>query len=103
MLLIYLRRLTLLQVSYKVSKILVSKIILKVCIDITKYLGPKYLHLPETVEEMKQKVSHFEVKFSIPQAFGATDGTHIPIHRCTENSQNFFIYKGFFYFSSGSL
>lgn len=40
----------------------VCKVVLEVCIAVTKYLGPKYLHLPKAAEEMKQKVSHFEIK-----------------------------------------
>ena len=81
----------------------VSKVILEVCIVVTKYLGPKYLHLPKTVEEMKQKVSQFEAKFGMPQAFATIDGIHIPIERPTENSLHFFSIKIFFDFSSSSL
>ena len=46
---------------------------------------------------MKQKVSHFEIKFSILQAFGAIDRTHIPIQRRTENPHNVFNYKRVFF------
>ena len=53
---------------------------------------------------MKKKVFYFEVKFGMPQVFGAIDGTHISIQRPTENSQDFFSYKGLIFdFSSSSL
>lgn len=39
---------------------------------------------------MKQKVSQFEVKSGMPQAFSATDGTQIVIQMPTENLQDFF-------------
>ena len=55
--------------------------------------GPKYLHLPKSVDEMSQ----FEVKFGIPRAIDAIDRNHIPIQRPTENSQDLFNYKGFFF------
>ena len=74
----------------------VPKVIFEVCIAVTKYLGSKYLYLPKTVEEMKRKVFQFEIKFGMPQAFGAIDGTHIPIQRSKENSQDFLNYKDFF-------
>lgn len=82
--------------TFGIHQSTVSKVIIEVCTCITKYLGPRYLRLPKTEEEMKQKVSQFELKFGMPQAFGAIDGTHIPIQRPTENSQDYYNYKGFF-------
>ena len=73
-----------------------SKVILEVCKAITTNLGPALLYMLKTEEEMKQKVSQFEVKFGMPQAFDAIDGNHIPIQRPSENSQDHFNYKKFF-------
>ena len=82
--------------TFGIHQSIVCKVILKVCIAVKKYLGSKYLYLPKTAEELKLKVSQFEVKFGTPQPFGAMDETHIPIRRPTENSPNVFKYKGFF-------
>ena len=46
---------------------------------IALYLGPKYLHLPEANQGMKEKSSKFKTKFGEIQAFECIDGTHIPI------------------------
>ena len=73
-----------------------SVIIAEVCESITKYLGPKYIHLPRDEEEMRRKVSEFEAKFGIVQAFGCIDGTHVPIQRPIKNSQDYFCYKQFY-------
>lgn len=73
----------------------VSSVISKVCKRITIVLGPSYLKLPETREEMKQKVSEFETKFGMAQAFGCIDGTHIPIKRPIKDPQDYFNIKDF--------
>ena len=82
--------------TFGIHQSTVSKAIIEACIAVRKHLGPKYLHLPKTVEERKQKVSQFEITFGMPQAFSAIDGTHIIIQRTTEKLQDFFNYKGFF-------
>ena len=53
-----------------------SKIIILVCNAINKHLGPAYLHLSQDKDEMIRKVSEFELKFGMIQAFGCIDGTH---------------------------
>ena len=45
--------------TFGIHQSTVSKTMLETCITVTKYLGPKYLHLSKYVEEMKQKVSQF--------------------------------------------
>ena len=44
-----------------------SCVIHQVCNTISKVLGPKYLKLPKTASEMRQKVSEFEAKFGVVQ------------------------------------
>ena len=44
---------------------------------------------------MEEKGAKFEVRFGMPGAFGCIDGTHVPITRPSENSQDFFNYKQF--------
>ena len=74
----------------------VSKTIVEVCTAINTHLGTKYLHLPNDVDEMRRKVSEFELKFGMTQAFGCIDGTHVPLKRPQNNSQDYFNYKQFF-------
>ena len=45
---------------------------------------------------MRKKILEFEVMFGMPQGFGCIDGTHIPILRPIDNSQDYFCYKMFF-------
>ena len=45
---------------------------------------------------MIQKAAEFESKFGMAQAFGCIDGTHVPLLRPFENSQDYYCYKSFF-------
>ena len=82
--------------TFGVHQCTVSKTIVEVCTAINTHLGPKYLHLPNDVDEMRRKVSEFELKFGMTQAFGCIDGTHVPLKRPQNNSQDYFNYKQFF-------
>ena len=44
----------------------VSKVIHQVCRAISDHLGPKYLKIPKTQDEMIEKVSEFEAKYGMP-------------------------------------
>ncbi|XP_028405233.1 uncharacterized protein LOC114527736 [Dendronephthya gigantea] len=82
--------------AFNVSICTVSKIIREVCSAITYKLGPKYVKLPQTAEDMIEKASEFLSKYGMHQAFGCIDGTHVPILRPTEHSQDYFCYKQYF-------
>lgn len=80
-----------------------SVVVLQVCKAIVKYLGPELLHLHKTKDELTKKVSEFECYFGMKQAFGCIDGTHIPIRRPVENSQEFYNYKMFYSISAQAV
>ena len=82
--------------AFGVHQCTVSKIIMQVCHVICERLGPVYLFLPRTREEMNRKVSEFELRYGMIQAFGCIDGTHIPIKTPQANSQDYFNYKQYF-------
>ena len=69
---------------------------MRVCTAISENLGQKYIHMPRDHEGMRNKVSEFEAKFGMIQAMGCIDGTHIPIKRPIQNSQDYFCYKQFY-------
>ena len=80
---------------FGVAICIVSTVVIKVSTVISKVLGPKYLHLPADMDEMRLKVSEFESKFGMVQAFGCVDGTHIPILRPVKDPKIIFVTKDF--------
>ena len=89
--------------TFGIHQCTVSKVILQFCNAVTTHLGPKYLHLPRTVDEMQTTVAEFETKFGMTQAFGCVDGTHVPIRRPIINSQDYFNYKQFYSISAQAI
>ena len=57
----------------------VSTIIRNVSYVLAVYMGPRYIRLPTSEEELMDKVENFHSQYGIPQCIGATDGTHIDI------------------------
>ena len=78
---------------FGVARSTVSVIVSQVCKALTFNVGPNYISLPKTEEEMRELVVKFESRHGFPQAFGCVDGTHIPIQQPLENSHDFYSYK----------
>ena len=76
--------------SFGIATNTASAVINVVCNALVLYIGPEYLNLPKTNQEMKEKISEFETKFAMAQAFGCIDGTHIPIACSSEHSHEHF-------------
>ena len=45
---------------------------------------------------MQRKVSEFETRFGMTQAYGCIHGTHLPLKRPPQNSQDYFCNKQYF-------
>ena len=81
--------------QFGVAAITAGKHIYEVSKIIAQQLCPELIKLPQTAEEMRQKVGEFEARYGMKQSFGAVDGTHIPIKRPTQHPQDYFGYKQF--------
>ena len=81
--------------SFGVGKSSVSIIIRDVCLVLAKYVGPRYIKLPQKVEEVEYLSNSFYRLCGFPQCSGAIDGTHIPIKQPSENGSDFITRKDF--------
>ena len=78
-----------------IAKCPVSKIIYRITKAINIYLGPKFVKLPITEEEVTENCRLlFEKKTGFPQCIRAIDGTHIPNKTPSENSSAYINRKG---------
>ena len=82
--------------AFGIHQCTASKHIHSVCETINMILGENYLHLPTDTEEMRREVSEFEMRFGMTQEYGCIDGTHLPIKRPPQNSQDYFSQKQYF-------
>ena len=80
--------------SFGIATNTASAVINKVCNAIVLYVGPKYLHLPKTNQEMKEKIAESETKFGMTLAFGCIDGTQSLLY-APLNTHNYFCYRQF--------
>ena len=62
--------------AFGVAKCTVSKIINRITKAINIYLGPKFIKLPITEEEVTESCRRFLEKHRFPQFIGAIDGTN---------------------------
>ena len=72
----------------------VCEIVLETCEMIAHHLLPRYIAVPQD-ERLQDIVDGFDCRWGFPQAFGAIDGTHIPILRPQESSADYFNRKGY--------
>ena len=75
--------------AFGISRSSVSIIVRTVCIAISVHLGPKYIKLPTTQDDVRYAADKFEEQTGYPQCIGAIDGTHIFIKKPTNNSTDY--------------
>lgn len=82
--------------AFGLSRASVSIIVRRVTRAISLFLGPNYIKLPLTENDVQEKVSSFFRVYGIPQCLGAIDGSHIEIKQPTINSSDYINRKGRF-------
>lgn len=80
--------------TFGVGKSTVSTIVREVCWAIKNTLGPKYIKVPKTNEEMKTLVNGYLNHHGMPQTWASTDGTHIFTKQPSLRPQDYLNRKG---------
>ena len=75
--------------AFGIARSTVSITVHFVCKMITMKLGPKYIKLPLTTDDVSILTSSFYEYHHFPQCIGAIDGTHIFIRQPKENPTDF--------------
>ena len=79
--------------SFSVALCTVSIVVRKACDIINTVLGPQYIQLPSTPNEMAEFVRGMEQQYEFPQGFGCVGGTHIHISQPRESPHDYWNYK----------
>ena len=75
--------------AFGLARSTVSITVRRISKVITQHLGPKYIQLPLTVDQVKEKVDNFYRLHSVPQCIGAIDCTHIDIKAPSSNPTDY--------------
>ena len=82
--------------SFSLGKTTLSKVIHHVNSVISDKIGPKYIVLPKTREELEQHTRTFHNRYGFPQCISAADSTHIKIKSPIYNPSDYVNRKGYF-------
>ena len=75
--------------AFGISRQSVSKVVREACKEIAIYIGPEYIHLPTTEEDVKDLVARVRLAHDFPQCLGAINGTHVEIKQPKANSTEY--------------
>ena len=64
--------------TFGIQQFTLTKVIKEVCSAIVTYMVPKLIKDPNSQDEMLSKISEFEAKFGMTEAFRCIDGIHVP-------------------------
>ena len=75
--------------AFGISKCTASVIINELAMVIFSVLGPKYIRVPKSEQEVNHMSENFKTAHGFPQCIGAIDGTHINIKAPTDSPTDF--------------
>ena len=73
----------------------VCEIVVQVCNAIVQFLLPRYIRLPQSAQEIRERIDESRDRAGFPQVVDCVDGCHIPIKAPQNNPEDYVNRKGF--------
>ena len=81
--------------AFGISRSTVSIVVRQVAKAVVQHLGPSYIKLPRTEQEVKELAAKFYEKHGFPQSIGALDSPHVQIKEPSESATDYINRKGY--------
>lgn len=80
---------------FAIGKSTVCEIVVQVCNAIVQFLLPRYIRLPQSAQEIRERIDESLDRAGFPQVVACVDGCHIPIKAPQNNPEDYVNRKGF--------
>ncbi|CAH3046151.1 unnamed protein product, partial [Porites lobata] len=80
---------------FAIGKSTVCEIVVQVCNAIVQFLLPRYIRLPQSAQEIRERIDESRDRAGFPQVVACVDGCHIPIKALQNNPEDYVNRKGF--------
>ena len=80
---------------FAIGKSTVCEIVVQVCNAIVQFLLPRYIRLPQSAQEIRERIDESRDRAGFPQVVACVDGCHIPIKAPQNNPEDYVNRKGF--------
>ena len=80
---------------FAIGKSTVCEIVVQVCNAIVQFLLPRYIRLPQSAQEIRERIDESRDRAGFPQVVAGVDGCHIPIKAPQNNPEDYVNRKGF--------
>ena len=80
---------------FAIGKSTVCEIVVQVCDAIVQFLLPRYIRLPQSAQQLRERIDESRDRAGFPQVVACVDGCHIPIKAPHNNPEDYVNRKGF--------
>ncbi|CAH3034906.1 unnamed protein product [Porites lobata] len=76
---------------FAIGKSTVCEIVVQVCNAIVQFLLPRYVRLPQSAQEIRERIDESRDRAGFPQVVACVDGCHIPIKAPQNNPEDYWM------------
>ena len=74
---------------FAIGKSTVCEIVVQVCNAIVQFLLPRYIRLPQSAQEIRERIDESRGRAGFPRVVACVDGCHIPIKAPRNNPEDY--------------